>query len=61
MNDYLVIESLDLAALCKRVVEAMDDGYFPLGNITIFDHFVEEYADSKIDRKFYQAMASYKQ
>jgi hypothetical protein len=61
MNDYLVIESLHLAALCKRVVEAMEDGYFPLGNVTIFEHFVEEFEDSKLDRMFYQAMASYKQ
>jgi hypothetical protein len=56
MNDYLVIESVELAALAKRVVEAMDDGYFPLGNVTVFED-----ENSKVDRIFYQAMASYKQ
>jgi hypothetical protein len=61
MNDYLVISSLDLGELCKLVVDAMDDGYYPLGNITVFEHFVEEFDDSKLDRMFYQAMASYKQ
>ena len=61
MNDYLVISSTDLGSLCKRVVEGMDDGYYPLGNVTVFEHFVEEFADSKLDRMFYQAMASYKQ
>jgi hypothetical protein len=54
MNDYLVISSENLGALCKRVVEAMEDGYFPLGNVTVFENRDGE-------RIFYQAMASYKQ
>jgi hypothetical protein len=60
MNDYLVIESVELGALARRVVEAMNDGYYPLGNITVFDHFLDD-EESKVDRIFYQAMASYKQ
>jgi hypothetical protein len=60
MNDYLVISSIELNALCRRVVEAMEDGYFPLGNITVFEHYLDD-EESKIDRIFYQAMAIYKQ
>jgi len=60
MNDYLVIESVELGALARRVVEAMNDGYFPLGNITVFEHYLDD-EESKVDRIFYQAMASYKQ
>jgi hypothetical protein len=60
MNDYVVIESVDLGSLCKRVNEGMDDGYYPLGNITVHEHY-EEDEESKVDRIFYQAMAKYKQ
>jgi hypothetical protein len=38
----------------------MEDGYFPLGNITVFEHYLDD-EESKIDRIFYQAMAIYKQ
>jgi hypothetical protein len=61
VNDYLVIESKDLGSLCKRVVEGMDDGYYPLGNITVFEGYVDDPEEVKIDRIFYQSMASYKQ
>jgi hypothetical protein len=60
MNDYLVIESVELGALARRVVEAMEDGYFPLGNITVFEHYLAD-EESEVDRIYYQAMASYKQ
>jgi hypothetical protein len=61
MNDYLVISSENLSDLCRAVVEAMDNGYLPLGNITVFEYFVKEFEDSSIDRTFYQSLAKYKQ
>jgi hypothetical protein len=60
MNDYIVVESTDLGSLCRRVIEGMDDGYYPLGNVTVFEHYLED-EESKVDRIFYQAMAKYKQ
>jgi hypothetical protein len=39
----------------------MEDGYFPLGNITVFEDYVDDPGEVKLDRTFYQAMASYKQ
>jgi hypothetical protein len=54
MNDYLVVQSTDLGALAGRVVEAMNDGYYPLGNVTVFENKDNE-------RIFYQACAKYKQ
>lgn len=57
MNDYLVVESQELAAVAKRVVEEMNKGYFPLGNIAIYNTYNLEGDNISI---FYQAMASYK-
>ena len=61
MNDYLVISSVYLNALANRVTEAMNDGYYPLGNVTVFDYYPAETEEGQPDRIFYQAMASYKQ
>jgi hypothetical protein len=61
MNDYIVIESKDLPSLCKRVVEGMEDGYYPLGNIAMYGRYPAETEDPTLDCTYYQAMASYKQ
>jgi hypothetical protein len=61
MNDYIVITSVDLGSLCKRVVEGMDEGYYPLGNIAMFGYTPAETEEGQPDRIFYQAMAKYKQ
>jgi hypothetical protein len=38
----------------------MEDGYFPLGNVTVHEYIPSETEDGQPDRIFYQAMASYK-
>jgi hypothetical protein len=57
VNDYIVIESKDLVSLCKRVIEGMDDGYYPVGSLVVYP-FEDDKGNPCI---FYQAMASYKQ